>query len=143
MESLGRNVRLELSRFGPQEGLAEIVEAWTAAVGENVARNAWPAQLGRDGTLRVHTTDSIWAFELGHRAVELAERLGVPKVAFVPGALPTATTEPPPVHVPAPTPAEAAEAASVADAIESEELRDSVRRAVMLGLAPHRSDRPV
>ena len=63
--------------------------AWQAAVGDEIARNAWPARFQRDGTLIVHTKDAIWGFELGHRAAEIAERLpGKPALKFVPGPLP-------------------------------------------------------
>jgi predicted nucleic acid-binding Zn ribbon protein len=77
-------VRGELSRFGPQAGMAELVEAWPAAVGEQIARFAWPARIARDGTVHVHTADSVWAFELGHRAAEIAGRLGVTSLRFAP-----------------------------------------------------------
>ena len=46
-------VRSELSRFGPQAGMAELVERWTGVVGESIARNAWPARIARDGTVHV------------------------------------------------------------------------------------------
>src|SRR5262249_31368924 len=64
MERVGDAVSRELGRFGPIVGMAPLVEAWPSAVGTEIARNAWPARLARDGTLHVHTTDSIWAFEL-------------------------------------------------------------------------------
>ena len=82
-------MRKELGQFGPQAGMPELLEAWPVAVGDAIARNAWPARIARDGTLHVATADSIWAFELGHRAAEIAERLGVPKVRFAPGPLPS------------------------------------------------------
>src|SRR5471030_2894084 len=88
LERLGDEVRSELSRFGPQAGMAELVERWPAAVGEAIARQAWPARIARDGTLHANTTDSVWAFELGQRAAEIAGRLGVPAVRFAPGPLP-------------------------------------------------------
>ena len=72
MEPLGPDVRRELSRFGPQAGIGEAVAAWPTAVGESIARNAWPARFARDGTLHVATKDAVWAFELGHRAAEIA-----------------------------------------------------------------------
>ena len=55
-----------------QAGLAELVERWPKVAGPGIARNAWPARIARDGTLHVATADSVWAFELGHRAAEIA-----------------------------------------------------------------------
>jgi hypothetical protein len=76
MERVGEAVARELGRYGPASGMAPLVEAWPGAVGPEIARNAWPARLARDGTLHVHTQDSIWAFELTSRVTEIAERLG-------------------------------------------------------------------
>ena len=88
MKHLGDEVRRELGRFGPAAGMPELLEAWPAAVGETIARNAWPARIARDGTLHVSTADSVWAFELTSRAADIAHRLGVPAVRFAPGRLP-------------------------------------------------------
>jgi len=68
MDRVERDVKRELGRFGPVLGMAPLVEAWPGAVGPEIARNAWPARIARDGTLHVHTQDSIWAFELTTRA---------------------------------------------------------------------------
>ena len=73
--------------------MAEFVERWPPSVGETIARNAWPARIARDGTVHVNTADSVWAFELGQRAREIAERLGVPKLRFAPGPLPEPSEE--------------------------------------------------
>ena len=86
-QALSNTVRGELGRFGPSGGLGEILERWPAAVGEAIARQAWPARIARDGTLHVSTTDSVWAFELGQRAADIASRLGVEAVRFAPGPL--------------------------------------------------------
>src|SRR6476646_3181411 len=99
MDPLDSEIRAELRRFGPQAGMAELVERWPEVVGAAIARNAWPARISRDGTVQVHTADSVWAFELGHRAAEMAERLraagcDVPRLRFAPGPLPTAGEEP-------------------------------------------------
>ena len=51
--------------------MGALLAAWEAAVGPEIARNAWPARFQRDGTLIVHTKDAIWGFELGHRAGEI------------------------------------------------------------------------
>ncbi|MDX6493765.1 MAG: Dna[CI] antecedent, DciA, partial [Gaiellaceae bacterium] len=74
-QPIGGEVRRELSRYGPAAGMADIVRVWAELVGEEVARNAWPARIARDGTLHVHTSSSAWAFELGQLAPTILERL--------------------------------------------------------------------
>jgi hypothetical protein len=141
MEPVRNAVRRELGRFGPAEGMAPLVEAWPAAVGALIARNAWPARLARDGTLHVHTTDSIWAFELKSRSEEIRSRLGglAPRrLAFAPGPIPEPdetlaeghrreVVEPGPEHV--------AEADSLTRVIRDEDLRKVVAKAAALSLA--------
>ena len=119
--------------------MADLVERWPQAVGPAIARNAWPARIARDGTLHVNTADSVWAFELGHQAKEIASRLGVSKLRFVPGPLPEPDREAPPAPV-EPTPAETARAAEITAGIEDENLRESVQKAVQLSLARGRLD---
>jgi hypothetical protein len=121
--------------------MAELVARWPSAVGDGIARNAWPARIGRDGTLHVSTADSIWAFELGHRAREIAEAVGVEAVRFAPGPLPTATAAPAELAVPEPDTATTARAAQLASQIDDEELRRTVQRAIGLGLAREAADR--
>jgi hypothetical protein len=104
-------------------------------VGEAIARNAWPARIARDGTVQIHTADSIWAFELGHRAAEIAERLGVPAVRFAPGQLPSEGAVTAPAEAPRPSPEHLRAAAEIAAGIDDENLRKSVQKAVSLGLA--------
>ena len=139
MEPLGDEVRRELGRFGPQGTMAEVVEAWPAAVGEEIARNAWPARFRRDGTLVVHARDAVWGFELGQRAAEISPRLpGSPPLAFVPGPVPEPAAEEPAASRPRPPEAtleQAREAARLASPIEDEELRALVARAVRASLA--------
>jgi hypothetical protein len=143
MDPLGNDVRAELARHGPQAGMAELVERWPAAVGESIARNAWPARIARDGTVHASTSDSVWAFELGQRATEIAARLGVQRVRFAPGPLP----EPPAEHgAPAPpevSPEDAERAWAIASVITDEKLRESVQKAVRMSLARERSDRHI
>ena len=119
--------------------MAELVERWPAIVGEGIARNAWPARIARDGTVHVNTADSVWSFELGHRAAEIAEKLGVPKVRFAPGPLPEPDVEAVenPVEV---TPEDDERARAIASSIEDENLRESVQKAVSLSLARGRDD---
>ena len=146
MEPLGPDVRRELGRFGPQAGMAEALASWPGAVGPAIAKNAWPARFSRDGTLHVATRDSIWAFELGHRAAEIAQALGVPTVRFatgkIPDAVPGEATEPTPRSRPEPSEEHRRQAAEAAAVIEDEELRAVVARAVAASLAGHPSGRP-
>src|SRR5205085_3451126 len=120
MERIGGEVRRELARFGPSAGMTEIVAAWPQAVGEAIAQNAWPARLGRDGTLHVHAADAIWAFELGQRSQEIAERVGVERIRFAPGPLPGSMEEPAPPRAvaPKPLPEHLERAAEIAAGIE-------------------------
>jgi len=146
MEPLGPDVRRELGRFGPQAGMAEALAAWPAAVGPAIAKNAWPARFSRDGTLHVATRDAIWAFELGHRAAEIALTLGVPAVRFaagkIPDAMPVEATAPAPEQRREPSAEHRRRAEEAAATIEDEELRAVVARAVAAGLARHPSGRP-
>ena len=119
--------------------MGEAVEAWEAAVGPEIARNAWPARFQRDGTLIVHTRDSIWGFELQSRAPEIRERLpGKPALKFVPGPLPEPGSEPTQAAPQGPPPAtleQRAQAAEWAAAIEDEGLRKVVEKAARSSLA--------
>ena len=151
MERLAGEVRGELARFGPAAGMAEIVAAWTQAVGEAIARNAWPARLARDGTLHVATSSSLWAFELSQLAPALAERLrerlgtAAPRgLRFAPGQLP----EPAPTaeeragpSAPMPGMQERARAVTLVANIDDAELRSLAERAVAASLARDASDR--
>ncbi len=145
MDRIQHLVERQLGRFDGQGSMPRIVSAWPGAVGEEVARNAWPARVARDGTLHVHTSSSVWAFELGQLAPRIVERLAAelgeqaPKtLRFVQGHLPEA----PPAaggatrrETPVPSPEALAAAASLAAAIDDEELRERVARAAALGLA--------
>jgi Dna[CI] antecedent DciA-like protein len=147
MDQVGGQVARELGRFGPASGMAPLVDAWPSAVGPEIARNAWPARLARDGTLHVHTQDSIWAFELTSRVEEIRTRLGevAPRrIAFAPGPLP----EPPlasPEEVrekpPEPTAEHVAKAESLTRVIRDEELRKVVAKAVAASLSRDDNDR--
>jgi hypothetical protein len=144
MKQLGDDVKRELGRFGPQGQIGELVEAWPAAVGDTIARSAWPARVARDGTLHVNTADSIWAFELSSRASEIAARLGVERVRFAPGRLADATESPSETPPPArlePSESLREEGARLAAAIEDENLRKIVARAAAASLAKGLSDR--
>ena len=122
--------------------MPELLDAWPAAVGEAIARNAWPARIAKDGTVHVNTADSVWAFELAQQAAQIAERLGVPKLRFAPGPLPEASEDV--LHEELePTPEDDERAAALASRIGDEKLRESVQKAVRLSLARERRDRPV
>ena len=147
MDRVGNAVGRELGRFGPASGMAPVVEAWPLAVGPEIARNAWPARIARDGTLHVHTQDSIWAFELTTRAEEIRTRLGnaAPRrMSFAPGPLPE-----PPVELseqvrerpPAPTPEHVAKAESLTRVIRDEELRKVVAKTVAASFSRDDNDR--
>lgn len=152
-ERIGQDVRRELDRFGPPGAIADVVDAWPAAVGDSISRNAWPARIARDGTLHVSTSSSAWAFELGLLEADLRERLAqrlgdrAPKqLRFAPGRLPEPA---------APDPEDAARrppnvtdqhlqaGEEVAAAITDENLRKLVAKAAAASLAKPPDDRSV
>lgn len=145
MERIGAAVRRELGRFGPAGAMPDVVRAWPGVVGEQVAANAWPARLGRDGTLHVAASSSAWAFELGQLENEIMPRLkkalgrSAPKrLRFAPGPLPEplpAASERRRPPRPEPTLEQAREARSWAAEIGSEELRKTVEKAARASLA--------
>ena len=127
---LGDELRRELRALGPNSAMSETTAAW-------------PARFQRDGTLIVHTQDAVWAFELGHRAAAISERLpGRPPLKFVPGPLPEpAAPEEAVQERPAATLEEERQAAEWASSIEDEELREAVARAAAASLAARPDDR--
>jgi hypothetical protein len=145
LDRLANGVRSELSRFGPQAEIGRIAEAWPAAVGERIARNAWPARISRDGTLHVHTSSATWAFELEHLAADIRGRLGdlAPrKLRFAPGPLPEPETSSPErasEDLPQPSAEDYDAAAELAAEIDDEKLRKLVARAAAASLAKARS----
>ncbi len=155
MERLDAEVRRELGRFGPIEGdTAAIVRAWPRAVGETVARNAWPARIARDGTLHVHTA----SVDLGVRArpprrddpraaPRPSSATGTPRaLKFAAGPLPEPSGEAlrggSRAAVPRAAPSSRAEAAEIAAGIEDDELRELVARAAAASLANGPTARP-
>ena len=153
MERIEPEVRRELARFGAPGGMPRLLEAWPDAVGPEIARNAWPARIARDGTLHVAASSSAWAFELSQLAPEilarLRDRLGEdvpPALRFAPGHVPEpdeTSFEVRPSTRLDPAPEERARAALVANEIRDEELREKVQRAAAASLALGRSGRPV
>jgi hypothetical protein len=145
LEPLGDEVRRELGRFGPQGAIGEVVAAWPDAVGAEIARSAWPARFQRDGTLIVHTRDSIWAFELTQRAGEIQERLdGVSAMKFIPGPLPESPADEVVTEATTPavvSPEQRRRAEEIASEIADEELRKIVTKAIERALANAPNDR--
>ncbi len=87
-------VDTELGRLG-RGPLHDVVAHWPETVGDDVARNAWPARLSRDGTLHVSTSSSVWAQELTHCEKLVLERLAgerwaadIRRIRFAVGELP-------------------------------------------------------
>jgi len=147
MQRVGDDVARELGRFGAVAGLAPLVDGWPAAVGPEIARNAWPARIGRDGTLYVHTSSSAWAFELGQLSERIAAALGPlapPRFRFAVGPLPEPSPESP-RHVTGglvePTEEHVVQAEKLAAEIEDENLRKVVAKTAALALARGDSDR--
>lgn len=138
MEPLGDELRRELRRHGPNAALGDVLAAWEAAVGAEIARNAHPARFQRDGTLVVHCKDAIWGFELQSRAAEIGPRLpGAPPLKFLPGPLPEPGADPDATaaELPAATLEQRAQAREWAAAIEDPELRELVANAAAASLA--------
>lgn len=155
MERIGKEIERELSRGGSRAALplSEITAAWPQAVGEAVAREAWPLRLGRDGTLHVAASSSTWAFELdrlsreiGHRLAALLGDRAPPKLRFRVGPVPESgaaadrSQEGRPEAAP-PAPEVVAEVASLTAGIEDQELRELVARAARASLSRARSGR--
>jgi hypothetical protein len=144
VEPLGEQIRAELSRVGADGGAGDAVTAWPTAVGEEIARNAWPARTQPDGTLVVHVRDAIWGFELTQRATEISARLpGRPRLKFTPGPLPDTTPEPSSARPLEVSPEHAREAANLTAEIEDQNLRESVAKAIRTALARTSDNRSV
>jgi hypothetical protein len=154
MDRIGNEVERALARTGGGQGaaLAAITAAWPTAVGDAIARNAWPLRISRDGTLHVAAASATWAFELDRMSAEIRERIAAavgdlapPAVRFRVGPIP----EPPPERDKRPaavspeafvaTPEATDVASSAAAAIEDDELRDLVARAARASLSRARS----
>jgi predicted nucleic acid-binding Zn ribbon protein len=144
-QPIGKEIKRELGRFGPQGAIAEIVAAWPEAVGKAIAENSWPARVARDGTLHVAASSSAWAFELTQLEetirARVAEHLGkdAPKrLRFAAGRLPEKGAESAPAlsrKSREAGPAERAMGAEIAAPIEDPELRELVARAAAASLA--------
>jgi hypothetical protein len=146
VERLAGDVRRALGAVGGgQAGMAVLVARWPTIVGEQMARNAWPARVARDGTLHVATSSAAWAFELTHmRSLVLGQlraALGddAPRgLAFAPGKVPEpagASSDPPARTRRRPGDAERARAREVTASIADPELRERMAAAVAAALA--------
>ena len=144
MEPVGEGIREELKRLGADSSASvDQNDAWLAAVGPDIARNAWPARTQADGTLIVHVRDAIWGFELSQQAPEIAARLpGRPRLRFVPGPLPDDAPEELPPPPPAPTAEQVREAEEMTASIADRDLRESVAKVIKVALVRPRDDRP-
>jgi hypothetical protein len=151
-ERIGDDVKKELGRFGPAAGMAELVGVWPSLVGEQIAKNAWPARFARDGTLHVATSSSAWAFELSQLAPQLLGRLqealgGVAPdaIRFAPGRLPEDAELPAAEErkkkVVEPSPEDVERAFELAARIEDESLREVVAKTAAQSLARASDDR--
>jgi hypothetical protein len=146
IETVGRTVGEVLGRFGVSPSIAPLLDAWPSAVGPEIARNAWPARIARNGTLLVHTSSAAWAFELAHLEQRLRSSLGdvaPPRMRFVVGPLPELETPAAaPFRAPlSPSAEEIAKGEQLASAIADENLRKVVAKAAALSLASAPSDR--
>jgi hypothetical protein len=145
LEPIGHELQRELGRLGPGGAITDVVATWPAAVGAAIAANAWPARIGRDGTLHVATSSSAWAFELSHLEgtvrARLRERLGETapcRLRFAPGPLPEPDAKPVEASerpVPTSSPRIVAAGRELAASIADPELRDVVARAAAASLA--------
>src|SRR5215218_4848152 len=130
--------------------MVELVARWPSAVGEQIARNAWPARIGRDGKLHVATSSSAWAFELTSLGAAVLERLRAAlgneapsSVAFAPGPVPEVLAEAarPARHALRIGPAERSRAAELTASMSNEELRLCATNALAAGLSRAADDR--
>ena len=151
METIASEVSRQLDRFDGGGAMPRVVGAWVTCVGAEIAANAWPARLSRDGTLLVHARSSVWAFELQQLAPAILERLEghlesrAPRgLRFVQGHVPEPAADTPsstaeqPLE---PTAESLAEAAELTSSLSDPDLRERVSRAVSLGLERARSGR--
>ena len=153
MERIAAEVERELRRGGSRDALplAKLVAAWPEAVGETIARHAWPLRVARDGTLHVATSSAAWASELTllaeHVLDGLRDHLGPEAPAQLRcavGPVPesgAAASQELPAEVPEASPETLAAATAVTSAIDDPELRELVARAARVSLGRGASDR--
>jgi hypothetical protein len=155
MERVGDEIERELARSGSRDAvpLAVVTRAWPAAVGDAIARRAWPLRISRDGTLHVAAASATWAHELDLLQNDILEALRAQvgdaapaKVRFAVGPIPeppaplesSASVAADPEELPPEIEAEASAAAAV---IDDPELRALAARAARTSLLRARSGR--
>lgn len=153
MDRLEASIRGALRGAGvPDAGaLADVVRVWPQAVGDAIARAAWPKRIARDNTLHVSAISATWAFELTLLADEIRAKLaaevgdGAPiAIVFSPGPVPAPSApiggrEPQgPPEVDAATRLLADE---LTEAMTDESLRATIARAAAASLARPAADR--
>jgi hypothetical protein len=142
LEPIGAALDGALAGAGPAPAaLTAIVRRWPAAVGELVAREAWPVRLQRDGVLLVHCRSSVWASELRHLEPRLRAALeehGVspaPALRFAVGVVPRRVEPPPPRSPDEPLDPDREELiAGWSATVRGERLRRAVARAARASL---------
>jgi hypothetical protein len=153
MERLEGSLRGALRSAGvPDAGaLADVTRAWPDAVGDAIARAAWPQRIARDGTLLVAAASATWAFELGLLGEEILGKLaaavgvGAPTaIRFTPGVVPSPPAPLARADMPAPPEIDGPTrllAEKLTAAMADEELRATIARAAAASLAKAASDR--
>ena len=120
---------------GRAADVAAIARRWPEAVGEAIAREAWPARLTPDGELVVHASGAVWASELSHLSRDLQGRLeavGIvpaPTLRFTVGAVPR-RRDPDAENAPKTAPPHDSRADRWTESIRDPELREAVSLAV-------------
>jgi hypothetical protein len=155
MDRIGDEIARELRRSGSRDALplAALTAVWPEAVGDAVARRAWPLRIARDGTLHVATASATWAHELDLLGGEILEQLTVRlgdeaplKLRFAVGPIPESEAAPKAPSEEASALGEVpeeveAEASAAAAAIDDPDLRELVARAARASLVRARSGR--
>ena len=145
---IGGEVGRQLGRFGPAAGMADLLAACPVAVGPQIASQAWPARIARDGTLHVAVSSSVWAFELTQLEQEIRARLTAAlgelapaRIRFAVGHIPETGSDPETEvkrSAPKVTREQFAEGERVASSIADPHLREAVAKAVAASLADAR-----
>jgi hypothetical protein len=153
MERLEGSLRGALRGAGvPDAGaLADVTRVWPEAVGDAIARAAWPQRIARDGTLLVAAASATWAFELGLLGEEILGKLaaavgtGAPTaIRFSPGPVPSPPARPAAERAAVPPEVDDATRALAAELtaeMTDDELRATIARAAAASLAKTASDR--
>tara|TARA_B100000686_G_scaffold287648_1_gene313239 strand:+ start:824 stop:1294 length:471 start_codon:yes stop_codon:yes gene_type:complete len=147
-ESLSGSLESELIRLGAKDNVLAVTHSWPEAVGPEIARNAWPARIRRDGTLVINTRTSVWAFELNQMAEEIRVRLKPEpsQIKFVVGVVPEPVGKKEDLEkkpLKSPTPESAKSAKSLASEVTSDSVRKALEKAASLSLSNPHDDRTI